>query len=146
MKLLTAALSVLVPAAAASPLGVRSATAPSSTAVPYDFASGAVISYPIHHSCNVTLRRQLERALDEMVELATHAKEHILLQGQDSPFVKRYFGNYSTAQAIGWYERVASANKIDVLFRCDDPDRNCETQEGRFCIGPGPVLSASTSR
>ncbi|KAK5655143.1 hypothetical protein OQA88_6042 [Cercophora sp. LCS_1] len=131
MKLLTIILSAfLADGVTASPLGVRSAPAPTSTATPYDFTTGAVTLYPIHDSCNITLRRQLERALDETVQLALHAKEHLLLRGHDSPFVQKYFGNSSTAQAIGWYERVASANKIDMVFRCDDPDRNCETQDG----------------
>ena len=36
-----------------------------STSTPtWDFTSGAVTTYPIHPSCNITLRRQLERALE----------------------------------------------------------------------------------
>ncbi len=138
---------LLIHGVAASPLGpreatasVKSAAAPSSTeAAPYSFASGVVTSYPIHDSCNITLRRQLERALDETIQLARHAKQHLLFQGHDSPFTKKYFGNSSstgTAQAIGWYERVESANKVDMLFRCDDPDRNCETQDGELTLFP----------
>ena len=88
--------------------------------------------FPIHGSCNITLRRQLERGLDETVQLARYAKRHLLLHGYESPFVGKYFGNSSTANAIGWYDRVVSANKTGMLFRCDDPDRNCATQEGEY--------------
>ncbi|OIW29307.1 zincin [Coniochaeta ligniaria NRRL 30616] len=136
MKFLTIFSSLLcVRSAAASPLGsrevaVRSDDAPDSIAALYNLAASLVTPFPIHDSCNITLRRQLERALNETIELAFHAKQHLLLQGQDSSFVRKYFGNSSTATAIGWYERVVSANKTAMLFRCDDPDRNCATQEG----------------
>jgi hypothetical protein len=93
-------------------------------------ACDSVKPFPIHASCNITLRRQLERGLDETVQLARHAKQHLLLHGHDSPFVRKYFGNWSTATAIGWYDRVALADKTGMLFRCDDPDRNCATQDG----------------
>ncbi|KAL2151194.1 hypothetical protein VTH82DRAFT_6292 [Thermothelomyces myriococcoides] len=119
----------------------------SATATPtsYDFAAGAVTSYPIHPSCNSTLRRQLERALDETVALAAHARDHILRWGVDSPFVQKYFGVTndtkpsadheeavlaSTAAPLGWYSRVVAADKGGITFRCDDPDRNCATQDG----------------
>ena len=137
MFLPAAALSLLLlHRVAASPLRLPPSTRAESAAATYDWTNGTVISYPIHESCNVTLRRQLERALDETVELVRHAKEHLLLRGHDSPFVTKYFGNSSTATAIGWYERVAAANKIDMLFRCDDPDRNCATQDGNATPSP----------
>ncbi|KAK4246571.1 putative peptidase domain-containing protein [Corynascus novoguineensis] len=126
-------------------------TVSTSTAAPtpYDFATGAVTSYPIHQSCNSTLRRQLERALDETVELAAHARDHILRWGVDSPFVQKYFGVSndtvtsghsdshsnsatvpSTATPLGWYSRIVAGDKRGMTFRCDDPDRNCATQDG----------------
>ncbi|EAQ83432.1 hypothetical protein CHGG_09836 [Chaetomium globosum CBS 148.51] len=110
----------------------------SSTPTPYDFTAGAVPSFPIHSSCNSTLRRQLERALDETVELAAHARDHILRFGSDSPFVQKYFGTgngtdgaalASTAMPLGWFSRVASADRGNMTFRCDDPDENCATQD-----------------
>jgi hypothetical protein len=77
------------------------------------------------------LRRQLERALNETVELASHARDHILRWGVDSPFVQKYFGNETgTATPLGWYERVIAADRRNMTFRCDDPDRNCATQDG----------------
>jgi len=105
-----------------------------STSTPtWDFTSGAVTTYPIHPSCNITLRRQLERALDETVTLAAHARAHILRWGGASPFVQKYFGNGSaTAAPLGWYTRVVEADRGEMTFRCDDPDRNCATQEGEF--------------
>lgn len=96
----------------------------------YDWSEGWVKDYPIHQSCNATLRRQLSNALDETVQLAQHAKDHILRYGHKSEFVQKYFGNASTSQPIGWYDRVVNADKAGMLFRCDDPDKNCATQDG----------------
>lgn len=105
-------------------------TSASATATPYDFRNGSVTTFPIHSSCNSTLHRQLSRALEETVELAEHARDHILRWGQSSPFVQKYFGNGTTATALGWYSRVAHGDRGNMTFRCDDPDRNCATQEG----------------
>lgn len=117
----------------ASPIASRAENTSSFT---HDVAWSARVpinpAFPIHESCNSTLQRQLSRAFDETVTLARHAKEHILRWGDESPFVQKYFGNASTAVPIGWYERVVSADRGAMLFRCDDPDKNCATQEGRF--------------
>jgi hypothetical protein len=101
-------------------------------------------AFPIHESCNVTLHQQLSRALDETVVLARHAKEHLLRWGGESPFVQRYFGNASTAAPIGFFERVASAERGSMLFRCDDPDKNCATQEGMYQV-QDPLYFTSSS-
>lgn len=99
---------------------------------PAPWNDGAVTTYPIHSSCNATLRAQLERGLGEAVKLAQHAKGHLLFWGHNSPFVTKYFGNESTATPTGWYERVISADRAGMLFRCDDPDRNCATQDSTY--------------
>lgn len=129
-------LTFLVSSATCSPLLQRQTASPPS--IPsdklpsYTHAADLTIPFPIHESCNITLRRQLEHALDETAQLAYYAKRHLLLHGLDSLFVNKYFGNHSTATAIGWYDRILSASKFDVLFRCDDPDKNCATQDGMF--------------
>jgi hypothetical protein len=130
--------------AASSPLHPRSSAAPSVPDFPTIWADGAVPGYPIHSSCNATLRRQLERALGETVALAGHAKNHLLRWGHDSPFVQKYFGNGSTAVPIGWFERVVAADKASIVFRCDDPDKNCATQSGEL-YPPSPPEKVSIS-
>ncbi|KAL1843991.1 hypothetical protein VTJ49DRAFT_6395 [Mycothermus thermophilus] len=126
---------------AASPAEASTATTTTgvlSTSTPavYNLSAPAVPEFPIHSSCNVTLRRQIERALDEMVELAAHARDHILRWGGDSPFVQKYFGvngtstEIGTAGPLGWYARVAGGDRRGMVFRCDDPDKNCATQDG----------------
>ncbi|ORY18250.1 putative peptidase family-domain-containing protein [Clohesyomyces aquaticus] len=40
-----------------------------------------------------------------------------------------YFGNASTREPIVWFDKVVNGDKAGVLFRCDDPDGNCE-QDG----------------
>lgn len=111
----------------------------SATPVPvYDWSAGWKTKYPIHESCNSTLRVQLEDALDETVQLAQHARDHLLRFGHKSNFVQKYFGNGSTAIPIGWYDRVVAADKTGMTFRCDDPDRNCATQDRAFVHSPYP--------
>ncbi|KAF1808267.1 major allergen Asp f 2-like protein [Eremomyces bilateralis CBS 781.70] len=115
--------AVVVTVAETSVTGLPSAT-------PYQWSPGAVTDIPIHSSCNATERTQLRRALNEAVKLASHAREHILRSGNQSPYYIKYFGNASTAEPIGWYSRVVSADRGNMTFRCDDPDQNCATQAG----------------
>ncbi|KAF9874749.1 hypothetical protein CkaCkLH20_07886 [Colletotrichum karsti] len=139
--LATAALLLLSSTSgSASPLARRQeAAAATSTSVPaslptpqepYSWSKGWQKTFPIHQSCNATLRAQLEVGLAETQQLAAHARDHLLRFGAASEHVRKYFGNASTAAAVGWYERVASADKSAMTFRCDDPDRNCATQAG----------------
>lgn len=131
---------LLAPLSQASPLmqrgqstttTVTATVTPSATAA-FDWASGVSANFPIHHSCNSTLSSQLRQGLDELVLLAEHARDHILRWGDESPFVRKYFGsNHSTAEPLGWYERIVAGDKTGMTFRCDDPDLNCATQKGK---------------
>ncbi|GAB0134190.1 hypothetical protein EsDP_00002571 [Epichloe bromicola] len=133
------ALSVaaLLSSAWSSPVDVRATTPSLAIAAPtepatnaaHEWAAGWKAGYPIHESCNSSLRAQLQQGLDETVQLAQHARDHLLRWGRESKFAQKYF-NGTTAHAIGWYDRVIEADKSAMLFRCDDPDRNCATQEG----------------
>ncbi|CAM1510678.1 Fc.00g010130.m01.CDS01 [Cosmosporella sp. VM-42] len=135
-KSTTAAL-LLFYGALASPIAVReesitqtvTATQASSTSEAYDWSSGWTKNFPIHQSCNSTLRHQLAAGLDETFQLAQHARDHLLHFGNKSEFTQKYFGNGSTSVPIGWYERIINADKTGMLFRCDDPDLNCATQD-----------------
>ncbi|KAJ9311463.1 hypothetical protein DTO271D3_8263 [Paecilomyces variotii] len=89
---------------------------------------GAVTKYPIHLSCNATQRRQLEIALEETIDLASHARDHILRWGNQSEIYRKYFGNRPSLEAIGAYEVIISGDKGGVLFRCDNPDGNCDLE------------------
>ena len=126
-----ASASPLIPRAESSPTSVL--PVPESTEISspvYDWSAGWKPKYEIHQSCNATLRAQLEEALDETVQLATHARDHLLRWGQNSEFAQKYFGkNGTTAGPAGWFDRVAAADKTGVIFRCDDPDENCATQD-----------------
>lgn len=134
----TAITALLMGSALASPIFERQETATttasetSSTSEAYDWSAEWVTEFPIHESCNSTLRNQLSEALAEAQQLAQHAKDHLLRWGHESEFVTKYFGDGNTATPIGWYERVISADKKGMLFRCDDPDKNCATQDSKF--------------
>jgi ATP-dependent exoDNAse (exonuclease V) beta subunit len=92
--------------------------------------AGAVNEYIIHESCNVTEAAQIADGLREAVELAEHAKDHILRWGNTSVLYRKYFGNDPPYTAIGSYDIVVNGDKRGVLFRCDNPDGNCD-QEGK---------------
>ncbi|RJE21999.1 metallopeptidase activity [Aspergillus sclerotialis] len=98
----------------------------SSSNAPWD--AGATTQFPIHPSCNVTQRRQIEQGLNETVELAAHAKAHILRWGNESDIYQKYFGNRPSLEPIGAFDLIAKGNR-DVLFRCDNPDGNCQLED-----------------
>ena len=87
--------------------------------------------YEIHQSCNATETAILRQALTETEILAAHAKDHILRFGNGSSYYRKYFGNAPTAEPAGWYDRLVNGDKAGVLFRCDDIDHNCATQDGK---------------
>ncbi|GIC90936.1 major allergen Asp F2 [Aspergillus udagawae] len=120
-------LAVLLPLVAALPTSPSPVSARANPHEPVFFSwdAGAVTSYPIHSSCNATQRRQIEAGLDEAIELARHAKAHILRWGNESEIYRKYFSNRPTMEAIGAYDVIVNGDKADVLFRCDNPDGNC---------------------
>jgi len=112
-----------------SDLSSRPSAVNSST--PHDFLSEFKSPFPIHPSCNATSHRVLSSALWETVAIARSAKEYLLDKGSDPPIVQKYFGTGPTAIPIGIYERIIAANHDGMLFRCDDIDGNCVSQEGQ---------------
>ncbi|KAI9780208.1 MAG: hypothetical protein M1816_003132, partial [Peltula sp. TS41687] len=96
------------------------------TPTPRAWDDGATNEFPIHASCNATETRQLKKALAETVELADHAKLHVLRWANTSAAYQKYFGNASTAEVIGWFDKVVRGDRGRTLFRCDNPDGNCD--------------------
>ena len=97
----------------------------------FDWSRGDVSQYEIHQSCNATETAILRQALTETEILAAHAKDHILRFGNGSSYYRKYFGDAPTAEPAGWYDRLVNGDKAGVLFRCDDIDHNCATQDGK---------------
>lgn len=93
------------------------------------WAAGTTTDYPIHASCNSSENALLRQALLEAEVLASHARDHILRYGNSSSYFLKYFGKSTTAEPAGWFDRIVNADKTGVLFRCDDPDHNCATQD-----------------
>jgi len=95
-------------------------------ATTYSWAAGATRDIPISATCNATQRAELARGLSEAVAVAEHARAHILRYGTGSGFFRRYFGTAAaTAEPLGWYDRLANADRTGMLFRCDDIDGDC---------------------
>ncbi|CAG8888566.1 unnamed protein product [Penicillium egyptiacum] len=90
--------------------------------------AGAVTQFPIHSSCNATQRRQIELGLNETITLAQHAKDHILRWRNESAIYQKYFSDRPSMEAIGAFDIVINGDKKDVLFRCDNPDGNCNNE------------------
>lgn len=97
-----------------------------STAEAWD--AGAVTQYPIHSSCNATQRHQLAVGLNETIELAQHARDHVLRWGNNSDIYRQYFGDRPPFEVIGAYDILVDGDKGGVLFRCDNPDGNCDLE------------------
>ncbi|KAJ5675155.1 uncharacterized protein N7477_005089 [Penicillium maclennaniae] len=95
--------------------------------------AGAVNEFPIHSSCNATQRRQIALGLNEAVSLAEHAKSHILRWRNESHIYRKYFGNSPSMKSIGAFDIVVNGDKKDVLFRCDNPDGNCDLEGMKTC-------------
>ncbi|OAA70725.1 major allergen Asp F2 [Cordyceps fumosorosea ARSEF 2679] len=133
MKTPSFLLALVAPGLMASPLATDKATPTTLVTTPtttpkaggYNWAEGWQASFPIHSSCNSTLRAQLQGGLDDAVQLAQHARNHLLRFGGKSDIVKRYFGNGTLAEPIGWFDRIVAADKGVMTFRCDDPDGVC---------------------
>ncbi|CAD0090083.1 unnamed protein product [Aureobasidium vineae] len=128
--LLSAALAALT---TASPVlknrDVTTVTISGTTATSYPQPATEIQGFPIHSSCNGTERNQLEKALEDTIKLARQAANHVLSHGSTSELYAKYFGNASTAEVVGWYEKLIYGDHEGVLFRCDDIDGNCH-QEG----------------
>ncbi|KAM0718509.1 hypothetical protein Q7P37_005579 [Cladosporium fusiforme] len=95
----------------------------------FDWSQGAVGAYEIHRSCNATQTALLRQAITETETLSAHARDHIQRFGNSSSYYKKYFGKAPTAEAAGWYDKLVNGDKAGVLFRCDDVDQNCATQD-----------------
>lgn len=90
---------------------------------PWD--AGRVSQYPIHSSCNATQRLQIETGLNETIQFAQHAADHVLRWQNNSEIYRKYFGDRPVYEVIGAFDIIASGDKSGVLFRCDNPDGNC---------------------
>lgn len=128
MLFLSIALAASV--AAAVPLDPRHVAFETVLQEPWN--SGAVNDFRIHASCNASQALQIREGLAEAVELAQHAKEHILRYGNSSSIYRKYFGNNPPISAIGAYEIIVHGDRANALFRCDDPDSNCKNNPSKF--------------
>jgi hypothetical protein len=90
--------------------------------------AGAVTQFRIHSSCNVTQHHQIATGLKETVILAGHARDHILRWGNTSEIYQKYFGDRAPYEAIGAYDIIVDGDKGGALFRCDNPDGNCDLE------------------
>jgi hypothetical protein len=77
--------------------------------------------------------------------LAKHAYDRILKYGETDELYVKYFGNASSATAAGFYAQLLYGNKPGVLFRCDNPDGNCNesTAEGPWGENRSSLLSTT---
>lgn len=118
-------------------LTVRQETSNSNSTVVEPWDAGAVTQYPIHSSCNATQAHQIALGLNETIELAEQAKQHVLRWSNNSEIYRKYFGDLPPFEVIGAYDIIVNGDKGEVLFRCDNPDGNCDLQgelEFTFCV------------
>lgn len=118
-------LSVLASVSAAPTRSEEKRQAPFQITEQAPWNAGAVTQWQIHSSCNSSERYQISKGLDEAVELASHAKDHINRWGNSSDIYQKYFGGNPTVEAIGSLDVIVEGDRGGALFRCDDPDQNC---------------------
>lgn len=94
--------------------------------------AGGITEFRVHPSCNASQAHQLRQGLDEAVQLAQHAKDHVNRWGSSSEFYRKYFGNSPTAEVIGAFDIIVNGNKANALFRCDDPDGKCASMPSKY--------------
>ncbi|KAJ5675947.1 hypothetical protein N7462_008844 [Penicillium macrosclerotiorum] len=122
-----ALLFVAISAALPSPNHINRSTPFSQSSIsPWD--TGAVTQFAIHSSCNATQRRQIELGLSEATTLANHARDHILRWGNESEIYRKYFGDSPSMKPAGSFDVVMNGDRRNVLFRCDNPDGNCDIE------------------
>lgn len=67
----------------------------------------------------------------------------VLVHGNKSEIFQKYFGKGPTATPMGWFDKIASGNRAGIVFRCDDPDQNCETQDCKYTHTQQDILTIS---
>lgn len=119
----------LVPRQPTTVTVTQAAAAPTTPA----WDAGAVYEYNIHASCNKTQHAYIRKGLEETMKLCSQARDHILRWGNSSEIYRKYFGNAPTGEPLGWFTKIVDGDKSEVLFRCDNPDGNCNNQ-GRWKV------------
>lgn len=94
----------------------------------YQWDQGWVKDFPIHGSCNNTEYIQLKQALEEVKVVSAHARDHALVHGNSSTIFQKYFTSAPVEDVVGVYEKLLNVNKKQMLFRCDNPDGNCDIE------------------
>lgn len=128
-------LFALAVSGAPTPIKLTKRQAPFEVTEQQPWDAGAVYDFRIHSSCNASQAYQLRQGLNEAVELAQHAKDHVNRWGHTSDIYRKYFGTSApTTDVIGAFDIVVNGNKEETLFRCDDPDGNCELMPSECCF------------
>ncbi|CDR44326.1 CYFA0S14e01904g1_1 [Cyberlindnera fabianii] len=123
--LLAAIPAVLAQDEVTSTVWVDAAT---STGEVYDWSANWNPDIQIHSSCNRTQYTQIYKGWKESQQLAAQARDHTSRYGNSSDIYRKYFGDAPTAEVIGWYDNIVNQDKTGVLFRCDNPDKNCDNE------------------
>lgn len=114
--------------ASTSNIAANLPTPPAPRPTSYQWDKDWVKDIPIHESCNNTEYIQLKQALEEVKLVSAHARDHALVHGNSSTIFQKYFTSAPVEDVVGVYEKLLNANKKQMLFRCDNPDGNCDIE------------------
>ncbi|GAA6032235.1 hypothetical protein JCM8097_007137 [Rhodosporidiobolus ruineniae] len=102
--------------------------------VPTNWSAGAHKGYSVSSTCTFDERRAIGDGLDEALELAAQARDHLRRYGNDTIF-NAWFGSETDPNLLlGLYDRLVDGDKTGITFRCDDVDDECN---GKYGIIPG---------
>lgn len=136
MKLENALIAILASTASASPIfwkrdGINSTNSSSNTRLSPVTGEQTTylntwsnITFPEVKNCNVTQVKYINKYYQDMLEVLSVARSHLIEYNNDSVF-KHWFGNGNPLTVLGVLDNIASGSKDGVLYRCDDIEGEC---------------------
>ena len=131
---LAAVLSVLTSGVIASPisfqsLGVKASNV--STAVSIEGVADSYMdtwddfTYPSIENCNATQVKMINKYYQDLLEVASVARAHLISEGVDEAFEHWFGENGNPLTVLGIIDNIVQGDKDGVLYRCDDIEGTC---------------------
>lgn len=89
-------------------------------------------NYFVNGTCSSDNGRLVVSALAQAVNVAEHARKHLLRYRNSSDAFKRYFGTSPAACPLGVYDLISNGDNSDISFTCEDLDNKCNSTSSGF--------------
>jgi hypothetical protein len=88
------------------------------------FRTWSTITFPYAENCNATQMKYIDKYYQDMLEVSSIAREHLIQNGTDEIF-EHWFGQGNLLTVLGVIDNIVQGDKAGVLYRCDDIDGGC---------------------